>query len=114
MALRYGGSDPGAVAAGAVHVECAAERLDAVAQAGQAAAGVLACAADAIVGDLELEGVSRRGGAYADRRGVGVFLSVGERLGEYVVRGCFDGLVERVEGSWSTTVTGTVSVRLRV
>ena len=57
-ALRYGGGDPGPVAAGTVHVECAAERLDAVAQAGQATAGGLGCAADAIVGDLEVKGVA--------------------------------------------------------
>src|SRR3954451_3196022 len=98
MALRYDGSDPRAVTAGAVHVECAAERLDAVAQAGEAAAGVLARTPDAIVGDLEVEGVSRRGDAHADRRGLGVFLSVGEHLGAHVVGGCFDGLVKACGG----------------
>ena len=54
LAVRYDGSDSGSVTAGAVHVEGAAERPDAVAQAGQAAAGGLGCAADAVVGDLEL------------------------------------------------------------
>src|SRR4051812_42178375 len=98
MVLRYDGSDAGSVTAGAVYVEGAGEGLDAVTQAGEAAAGGLACAADAIVDDFEVEGVSRRGDAHADRGGSRVLLSVGEYFGEDVVRGCFDGLIEACGG----------------
>ena len=93
-----GGGDPGAVTAGAVDVECAAECLDAVAQAGQATAGSLGCAADAVVGDLEVKGAGRRGGAYVNRCGVRVLLCVAERFGEEVVRRRFDGVVKPRRG----------------
>src|SRR4051794_20098250 len=55
LAPRYDGGDAGPVTTGTGHFERAAERLDAVAETGEAAADGLARAADPIVGDLEVK-----------------------------------------------------------
>src|SRR5215212_9424550 len=98
LAPRYDGGDAGPVTTGTGHLERAPERLDAVAKTGEAAADGLARAAARIVGDLEVKGVRRRRDVCAYRGGVCVLLRVGERLGEHVVRGCLDGVVEPCGG----------------
>src|SRR4051794_23010664 len=79
-AQRDGGVHGRTGARRALDAQAAAERLDAVAEAAQAAASLRTGAADAVVGDRERRGVERALDADLDLAAIGVLGDVGERF----------------------------------
>jgi hypothetical protein len=77
-----------------VELEPAAERLDAIGEPAQPAAGAGVGAADPVVAHLDPQSAARAPESHADRRGLGMPGGVGQGLRDEVVGGGLDSLWE--------------------